>query len=164
MAFVVVMVPMRLVSPLESQNSPPATQAQIQCQRLTRPYSSTILLKSEFDRELERDTTRNPNKNDLLVWVQLRVGEANIRDPYEVDGSGNVSKLKDAVKAEFPNALKHVDAPELKVYGPRRTRSKVTLMKKISRSVLRRSLQIAASLFLVMTIHSLSKHHQAHYH
>jgi hypothetical protein len=58
----------------------------------------------------------NPQGN--LVWVQLRVGETNIGDPFEVDGSGNVSKLKDAVKAEFPNALKHVDAPELQVYGP----------------------------------------------
>jgi hypothetical protein len=58
----------------------------------------------------------NPQGN--LVWVQLRVGETNIGDPFEVDGSGNVSNLKDAVKAKFPNALKHVDAPELKVYAP----------------------------------------------
>jgi hypothetical protein len=58
----------------------------------------------------------NPQGN--RVWVQLRVGETNIGDPFEVDGSGNVSNLKDAVKAEFPNALKHVDAPELKVYAP----------------------------------------------
>jgi hypothetical protein len=58
----------------------------------------------------------NPQGN--LVWVQLRVGEANIGDPCEVDGSGNVSNLKKAVKTTFPNALKHVDAPELKVYGP----------------------------------------------
>jgi hypothetical protein len=58
----------------------------------------------------------NPQGN--LVWVQLRVGETNIGDPFEVDGSGNVSNLKKAVKATFPNALKHVDAPQLQVYGP----------------------------------------------
>eukprot|EP00301_Raphidiophrys_heterophryoidea_P008609 c13163_g1_i6.p1 GENE.c13163_g1_i6~~c13163_g1_i6.p1 ORF type:complete len:568 (-),score=120.21 c13163_g1_i6:171-1874(-) len=50
------------------------------------------------------------------VWVQLYFGNETFETPAKIIDVHDVYDLKKAVKAEFPNALQHMDAAQLKVF------------------------------------------------
>jgi hypothetical protein len=76
------------------------------------------LLVPSFTMSAADDTTNSLPLFPGLTWVQLYRGDQALGCPMPIAGApGDIcDDLKDLVKAEFPNDLEDVDAPNLVVY------------------------------------------------